>query len=357
MTSRERVLRTLRREGQPDRLPFEISWGAFVPSLMAVYRKRTGATVGPDEHLDFDTRSIDLNPTRRKTDFRSYFRGGVPSNVNFDEWGAGSTPGTFEHFAEYNHHPLVACETVREIENYAWPDVTEEYRYEGLDAKTVEFQRRGYAVTGELYQTIFERAWLLRGIEPMMMDFVANPEIAHAICEQIAQRRIQQARRYARMGVDILRLGDDVCMQTGAMFSLETYRTFLKERTRAIVRAAKEIKPDLLVFMHCDGKIDRLIPEYLDIGIDILNPVQPECNDLAAIQKRHGSRLSFWGGVGTQTTMPFGTPKEVAACVRQLKEILGPNGGLLVAPTHILEPEVPWENIEAFVAAAKSTRY
>jgi len=246
---------------------------------------------------------------------------------------------------------------VREVEAYAWPDVTEAYRYEGLDAKTADFQRRGYAVTGELYQTIFERAWLLRGIEQMMMDFVAEPAMAHAICEQITQRRILQARRYARMGVDILRLGDDVCMQTGAMFGVETYRTFLKERTRAIVRAAKEIKPDLLVFMHCDGRVDRLIPEYLDIGIDILNPVQPECNDLEAIRRRYGGRLSFWGGVGTQSTMPFGTPRDVENCVRRLQEVLGPDGGLLVAPTHILEPEVPWANIEAFVAAAKAARY
>ena len=107
--------------------------------------------------------------------------------------------------------------------------------------------------------------------------------------------------------------------------------------------------------MHSDGEVSSFIPEYLEIGVDILNPVQPECNDLAAIGRQYGDRLSFWGGIGTQSTMPFGTPEDVRRKVREVQAALGARGGLLLAPTHILEPEVPWENVEAFVAAAKST--
>ena len=97
------------------------------------------------------------------------------------------------------------------------------------------------------------------------------------------------------------------------MMSVAAYRTFLKEPTRAIIRAAKEVNPDLLVFMHCDGRVGDMIEEYIDIGVDILNPVQPECNDFAEIVRKSAGRLAFWGGIGTQSTMPFGSPADVAA--------------------------------------------
>ncbi len=357
MNSLERVLAALGRKGKPDRLPFEISWGAFTPSLMEVYRRETGADVDPDEYFDFDTRSVDLNPTRRPADFARFFAEPLPSNVSFDEWGCGSVPGSIEHFVEYKFHPLQSASIPDDVRSFAWPDVTAEYRYDGLTERVAEYHRRGYAVTGELYQTIFERAWLMRGMEQLLIDFLASPEIGHAICQCIADLRIEQARRLTALGVDVLRLVDDVCTQKGLLMSLAAYRTFLKEPTRAIIRAAKEINPDLLVFMHCDGRVGDMIEEYVDIGVDILNPVQPECNDFAEIARRSAGRLAFWGGIGTQSTMPFGSPADVAAAVARAKQTLGPDGGLLVAPTHILEPEVPWENVLAFVEAAKHSWY
>jgi uroporphyrinogen decarboxylase len=357
MNSCRRVLAALNRKEKPDRIPFEISWGAFTPSLMEVYRRETGATIAPDEYFDFDTRSVDLNPPGKRADFRHYFVEPVPSNATFDEWGCGCVPGSMEHFVEFKFHPLESIASADDVQAFPWPDVTADNRYEGLAERIDEYHRRGYAVTGELYQTIFERAWLMRGMEPLLMDFLAEPEIGHAICRCIADLRVEQARRLAALGVDVLRLGDDVCTQKGLMMSLGTYRTFLKEPTRAIIRAAKEINPDVLVFMHCDGRVKDMIEEYVDIGIDILNPLQPECNDLEEMAHRSGGRLSFWGSIGTQSTMPFGTPAHVASAVARAKHVLGREGGLLVAPTHILEPEVPWDNVLAFVEAARNSFY
>lgn len=347
----------MRRTTLPDRCPFEISWGAFTPGLMKVYRERTGSGLEPCEYFDFDTRSVNLAPTRKQTDFRRFYPDPIPEDVAFDEWGVGTVPGPVEHFVEFKYHPLAACKTPGQVLEFDWPDVDAGYRLEPLGAKVAEYQGRGYAVTGELYQTIFEMAWLLRGMENLLVDFHAEPAIAHAICEKLTELRIEQAVRYAELGVDILRLGDDVGTQTGPMIGLRTYRTFLEERTRRIIAAAKRVKPDLLVFMHCDGRVAEFIPEYLEIGVEILNPVQPECNDLAAIGRQYGDRLAFWGGIGTQSTMPFGTPGDLDQEVREVRAALGSRGGLLLAPTHILEPEVPWENVEAFVAAAKSARY
>ncbi len=164
MTSRERVLTAMRRDGPVDRFPFEISWGAFTPGLMDVYRRATGSPLPPDEYFDFDTRSVDLNPTRRH---RAVVGAGCePESAGtiFDEWGVGMVPGPTEHFVEFRYHPLAACETPRQVDDYDWPDVTEDYRYAGLAETVAHHQARGYAVTGELYQTIFEMAWLLRGL-------------------------------------------------------------------------------------------------------------------------------------------------------------------------------------------------
>jgi len=316
------MLAAMRRTTLPDRCPFEISWGAFTPGLMKVYRDRTGSGLEPCEHFDFDTRSVNLAPTRKQTDFRRSYPDPIPDNVVIDEWGVGMVPGPVEHFVEFKYHPLAGCEMPEQVLDFDWPDVDAHYRFEPLAAKVADYQARGYAVTGELYQTIFEMAWLLRGMENLLMDFHTNPAIAHVICEKLTELRVRQAVRYAELGVDILRLGDDVGTQTGPMIGLDTYRTFLKERTRRIIAAAKRVKPDLLVFMHCDGQVSSFIPEYLEIGVDILNPVQPECNDLAAIGRQYGDRLSFWGGIGTPSVMPFGTPGDIRQKVREVQAAL-----------------------------------
>jgi uroporphyrinogen decarboxylase len=194
-------------------------------------------------------------------------------------------------------------------------------------------------------------------MENLLTDFYFNEDIAQAICEKMTELRVRQAIKFAETGIDILRLGDDVATQKGPMMSLDLYRKFLKERTRRIITAAKQVKKNMLIFMHSDGDVGEFIPEYIDIGVDILNPVQPECNDLEAIGRRYGDRISFWGGIGTQTTMPFGTPQTVQEAVRKVQMQLGSRGGLLIAPSHILEPEVPWENVVAFVEGAREAWY
>lgn len=357
MNSRERVLIAMRRQGKPDRTPMEISFGAFTPELMDRYKQETGSNLEPFEFFDFDTRPVFLNPTRKKTDFQKYFSSKLPDNIVMEEWGFGGIPGSLKHFLEYKYHPLANCITPEEVFSFDWPDIDADYRYEGLDEQIKNYKERGYAVMGEMYQTIYETTWLLRGMERTMMDFYENPEIIHAICDNMMERRIRQAQKFTSLGVDILRLGDDITCQTGLIMSLDCYREFFKERTRKIIQAAKKINPEVLVFMHSDGKIDKLVPELIDIGVDILNPVQPECNDLQKVVSDFGDKISFWGGIGTQSVMPFGTPQEVETKVKETWKILGKNGNLLLAPTHILEPEVPWENVTAFMKTAKNCFY
>ncbi len=354
MNARDRVIQALSRKGTPDRVPFEISWGAFTPLLMKTYRARTGSDLPPEEYFDFDTRFVLPGPTRLKTDFARYFEK-VDANVSFDEWGVGSVPTLYE-MPDYRYHPLEKMGHVDQVNAYAWPDLGEAYRYAGVGDQVKAYQQRGYAVCGEMYQTIFEIAWLMRGMQTFMTDFYLEPAIAHAICERITEIRVQQAGHFARAGVDVIRLGDDIVTQQGRMMSAETYREFLLPRVKRIVAAAKAVNPGVIIFMHCCGRVEEVIDELVEAGVEVLNPVQPECNDLGLIKQKYGDRLSFWGGIGVQSVMPHGTPAEVRKSVRDTSDLLGKGGGLLLAPAHILDPTVPWENVEAFVEAARQGR-
>lgn len=353
MNSRERVQTALKRTGKPDKTPFEISWGAFTPMLMKIYRMKTGSVLPPEEYFNFDTRFVSPSPTRLKTDFTKFFKDqSLPENVSFDEWGIGSVPTLYE-IPDFKYHPLEQISAVEEIENYPWPDLTEDYRYIEMRGKTKVYQDRGYAVCGELYQTIFETAWLMRNMQPFLLDMILDEDIAHAICENITQIRIKQARLFAKAGVDIIRLGDDIVSQQGLMMSPETYNKFFKQRIRRIILAAKEVNPDVIIFMHCCGKVEEVIDDFIEAGVDVLNPIQPECNDLNWIYKKYNNKLSFWGGIGVQSVMFNGTPAEVTSKVIEINRLFAKDGGFLIAPAHILDPSIPWDNVIAFIEAAE----
>jgi len=201
--------------------------------------------------------------------------------------------------------------------------------------------------------TIFEVAWYMRSMELLLMDFVDNPEFADTLLDRITAKREAQAALYTELGVDLICLGDDVGTQQGMLMSLPMWRRWLKPRLARVIAAAKRVRPDVLINYHSDGNMGAVIPELIEIGVDILNPVQPECLDPIELKRSYGERLSFWGTIGIQHTLPFGTPQEVREEVRTRIETVGAGGGLLIGPTHIVEPEVPLENIVAMVEAVK----
>ena len=134
------------------------------------------------------------------------------------------------------------------------------------------------------------------------------------------------------------------------------YGTWLKPRLKRIIDEVKKVNPDILIFYHSCGLIEPLIPQLIEAGIDVLNPIQCECMDFEEIYKKYGSQVSFHGTIGTQTVMPHGTPEEVKQAVWENLDVAGEKGGLFVAPTHMVEPEVPLENILAYVEACRTYR-
>jgi uroporphyrinogen decarboxylase len=353
MDSRQRVLIAMRRK-PPDRVPFDFSLG-FAPAILDEFRQRTGQS-DPNAYFGGDCRAVSIGPTRLRADFSGYFDD-LPPRAHVDEWGVGHLP---TESAERGHshlegflYPMLRLQTRQDALDYPLPDIEEGYRYERLPAQIADFQARGFPVSGFMHCTLFEVAWYMRSMERLLMDFADHAAFAETLLDRILAKRIVQARRYAELGVDILQLGDDVASQRGMLMRVSMWRRWLKPRLAQVIAAARAVRPDILIFYHSDGNVTEIVGDLIEIGVDILNPVQSECMDAAALKRQYGDRLSFWGTIGTQTTLPFGTPEEVRREVKERIATVGVGGGLLLAPTHMIEPDVPWENIVAFVEAAK----
>lgn len=345
MNKRENLLRAVTRQ-DPEYVPYGFT---FCPSLESEFKKRTGLTDYMD-HFDMPYRYLDILPSKRLNDYSKYFEN-LPEGTFIDEWGVAHLPGSVEHFAKM-YHPMERFSSPEEVWNFPLPDVLDDYRWEGFEKKVKYVKDMGLAAIYFAIQ-IFEPAWYLRGMENMLADMLADEDMAKACLDRMTDIKSKMCAKLAQAGIDIIVYGDDVGTQKGMMMSPEQWRKWLKPTMKTAIQAAKDVNPGLIAFYHSDGVIYDIIPELIEIGVDVLNPIQPECMDPILIKKLYGDKLSFWGTIGTQTTMPFGTPEEVERQIRLMMETVGAGGGLVIAPTHMLEPEVPWENIESFVSAVK----
>ena len=345
MTERENLLKALRRD-HPDHVPHGFS---LCESLEKQFIEKTGCS-DYMEYFHMPYRYLDILPTKYPMDYRPYFKN-IPEGMTIDEWGIGYLKGSFEHFWKFIH-PMEHFTSAKEILDFPVPDVLADYRWEGLAEKVEETKNNGLAAVYFAIQ-VFEPAWYLRGMENLLADMIEEEEMAAACLDRMTDIKAAMCAKLAAAGMDIIVYGDDVGTQRGMMMNPELWRKWLKPTMAKVIKAAKDIKPDLIAYYHSDGVIDDIIPDLIEIGVDVLNPVQPECMDPVRIKELYGDKLSFWGTIGTQTTMPFGKPEDVADKVREMVETVGKGGGLVLAPTHLLEPEVPWENIRAFVDSVK----
>lgn len=358
MTSRERVLQALAHQ-PTDRVPrllYEEAIG-YTPPIERLLRERC-APKSPRDYFGMDLTRVMFNPTTlRPSRFAAWLGADAHaalSSGEVDEWGVWWRKGDFHHFAQLQPS-LRGLQEFERLREYPWPDLEQPYRWQGVRERVEALHVQGLAVAGYA-GSVFERSWYLRGMEDLMMDMLAAPALAHWLFERTAALQQHAAEQFARAGVDIVITGDDVAGQKGMLMKLEMWREFLKPRLAATVRAVKRARSDTFVFYHSDGNVEPVIPDLIEIGIDILNPVQPECMDPAALKRKFGDRLSFWGTVSVQGTMPFGTPEQVRAEVRARIREVARGGGLILAPAHVLGPETPWENIVAFFEAADTVR-
>lgn len=349
MTPRENLLALLRRENYEWQPP-EFN---LCPSLIEEYKNRTGSSLDYMDYFQMAWRYIEGPIIKNNDEIYLGYYSDIKPGTTLDEWGVAYEPGSAaaKHM-RYMRCPLKGVDSLEEIKNYPFPDF-KTADMSGIKSSVDEIHRRGLAAVAMEQCTIWERAWYIRGMEDLMMDMMSDDPIAEYILDTVTEQSVFIAEAYTRAGADILSLGDDIGMQRTPMMSEELYCKWLKPRLRRVIDAARAINPDILVEYHSCGCATMFIPHLIDAGIDILNPIQPESMDFREIYKEYGGKLSFHGTIGTQTTMPFGTPEEVKAKVREHLEIAKEYGGLYVSPTHLLEPEVPWENIEAYAEACR----
>ncbi len=365
MTHRERVQAALAHE-TPDRCPLQIS---FTPEFADRLREalavrgteaHTAPVVGGERgvkahnpHGGGNTYALEraLDEDLLLTSVcwaNSYYS--APGDYT-DEWGVGWRSVEYRtrfgpgRYTEIAVHPLADDGAVA---GYRAPDPQRDALYADAAAVLRDY-RDDYWIVGAVPTTIFETAWALRGFDQLLMDFLVDPDLAHAILDIPFRYHTAAAERLARLGVDMIWLGDDVGTQRGMLLDPAQWRTFLKPRLAAIIAGITAENPACKVAYHSDGDVMAIVPELIEIGVDVLNPVQPACMDPAEVKRRFGQQLCFWGGIDEQHTLPFGTPQDVAAEARARIATLGRGGGYILAPTHHVQLDTPLENLFALV--------
>jgi uroporphyrinogen decarboxylase len=359
MKPRERVEKALNHE-EPDRCPMQVS---FTPEFavrlrqdMALRGRRVHNPHGGGNTYELE-RALGEDMLLTSVGWaNSYYMADEPY---VDEWGVGwnihpyQTPFGIGHYTELATHPLADAQA---IDRYQPPDAGRSELYEDA-ARVIRDFGDEYWIVGVTVTTIFEAAWALRGLEQMLIDMVRDPGLVEQVLEFPFQYHLTAAKRLVEMGVDMVWLGDDFGTQQGMLISPNLWRKYFKGRMAEFIQTLKSINPRIKVAYHSDGDIRRIIPELIEIGLDVLNPVQPACMDPAELKGQYGDQLCFWGTLDEQQTLPFGSPEDVRAEVLERLRTVGAGGGLILAPTHHVQLDTPLENFRAMVDTIQNTPY
>ena len=334
--------------GTPDRVPcalnfFHVNLDGFAPP-------------GYDWEALIDVQFVHFPPSPEEEAFRAAARP-FPYDTRL---------GSFEQMATYAHwsyrpetptvrNPLATAQTLADLQAFPFPDVSAPYHVDGLRDQVKTLHDRGLAAGGNLPHLggeLFEAAWRLRGLENFLLDLLERADWADFLLDRLADFACRNAETLARAGVDLLSLDDDVGAPVTMMIGPETWRRFFKARMGAIIEGARAIKPDLRIIFHSDGAYAPIIPDLIDIGVNGINPLQADHMDAEKIRDRYGPRLAFWGTIGNQRTFSYGSPDAIRREVKLRVDTLG-RAGLILSPAYDLgEPDIPWENVAAFLEAA-----
>ena len=376
MTSRERVLAALNHE-EGDRVPIDL--GGFQSGIhLRAYRELLDhlrrveeiqvldpvqqLAVPSDEILKrfhVDIRYVTAGaPAGFDGRVRQHRRGGQLWHDLEDEFGViWSMPDDQRLYMDISHHPL-ANATLRDLEAYPFPKGDDPSRFTGLRERAPALsQNRSFALSSGICGVTYEICWYMRGLERWFLDMVENPAFCEALLDRTSRFWVDWMEGFlGEVGglLDVIMIGDDLAGQDGPLFSPSFYRSVVKPRQRAVIDAIRR-RTGARIWYHTCGSCLDLIPDLLDNGIDILNPVQigARSMDPAVLKKRFGKRLVFWGGgIDSQHILPFATPEQVRAETRRNIKTLKPGGGYVFANVHNIQAGTPPENVVALYEEA-----
>ena len=372
MNSKERLLTTLEHK-EPDRVPLDL--GGWVTTISVKTYQRLLSylkidrdaqvfdwlrqNVSPEEdvlqRLGVDTRYVHLG----KPHFWNFKPNSTPDGMWVrDEWGCGFLMPESSLYYNLMDSPLRNA-TIDDLDNYSWPDPNDKGFLDGVEAQAKALAEDGqFGVVGNFaWESWFERAWKLRGMDTFFMDMVINKEFVHALLDKtlsIHMTLLDNVLEVCGKHLDVIIQGGDLGGQKNTLMSLNAYREYIKPRQEKSIRLIKE-KTKAKVFWHSCGAISNLIDDFIEVGIDILNPVQVSSTgmDILELKKKYGENIVFWGGIDSQNILPYGSTQDVEAAVKGTFKSAGANGGLVMCAVHNIQADVPEENVLALYDAAR----
>ncbi len=355
MRPRERVLTALEHR-EPDRVPLDGWFGfAWMDSLKKHFDVVDDVSV--NKKLGIDFRYVTMRGSEEYRERSDQLKIGnmewfdvipLSGGLYHDEFGVKYRVGATGDFYHIVEHPMQYLES---IDEYEFPDINAPGRFEEAD-KSVKIYGDEFATNGIISSVLFTYAWFLRGYRTFIRDLYGNPGFVNKLLDKLLAFRIEQVKRLVELGIDIIGFADDIGVQKGMMINPTIWRNFFKPRMEKLIREAKK-RGQVYVFYHSDGNIESVIPDLIEIGVDILNPIQPECMNPAEIKIRYGKKLTLHGTISLQETLPFGTVDDVRREVIERIKTCGYGGGFVLAPANMITPDISMKNILAVYETAQ----
>ncbi len=357
MNSRERFITTI-NGGEPDRPPV---FANFTPQVAEKMSKYLGLSYEEPVDALLSTR---ISHTKLLLHLGNDAVGTAsiapadsatvtnPDGTLVNEYGMIFKPkGLYNEFYKY---PLESAETVEDIENYHFPDPFAEGRYADAENKIATYSN-DYGVIGDLETAIFETSWYLTGLEKFFMDMMIQPPYFYKLMDKVMDIHLEMGKELIRRGIDMLWAGDDFGGQDGMLIEPDQWRQVFKPRMKYMFEEFRKVNTDIKIAWHTCGSVVPIIPDLIEIGLDILNPLQPLAKDMTPelLKSEFGKDLIFFGGICVQDLMPNGSPQQIKDEVKRRADIFGKDGGYILAPAHNIQDDTPIENIMAFFEAVQ----
>ena len=341
MNSKERVLMAIEHR-EPDRVPVNAT---FTPEIRALLKQRFGECEDIGERL-----GNDLIITACGRGFEtSYYRDGDEYMCEYGiTWQR--VPYSGGAYTEMVGYPLSGDKSA--LAGWNCPDPFEPSQYDDLRRRIELFGAEKWMVGG-VACTLFETAWALRGLDQLLVDMLEDEDYVNELLEKVMIHPLHAGIEGAKLGLDMLWMGDDVAMQTGMLMSRSLFEKYLKPRFAAMIQAYREAKPEIKIAYHSCGNAMAILGDLIEIGVDVYHSIQPLAIDPIEVKRRYGDNLALWGGFDIQQIMPRGTLPQIRAEVKRLIDGCAGDGGFILSPAHHIQPDTPIENLLAFYEAAK----
>ena len=333
MTNRERVLAALDHR-QPDRTPYNIHF------TQKAHAKMVEFYADPDFARKLGN-CLTILGTAPKDGWKE-----IAPDIWADQFGVQWNRSVDKDIG-------VVCNRLVNPDNVAefpLPDPDDQSRYAYYDS-AIAANPDGFFVA-DIGFSLFERAWTLTGMENLLMAMVEDKPFAHRLLDRILEFNLKVIEHACSHRIDAMLFGDDWWQQRGLIMGPKLWREFIKPRIREMYKLTKS--KGKRVFIHSCGKVDELFPDLIECGLDVFNPFQPEVIDVFEAKSRYGASLSFYGGISTQRTLPYGTVKQVEEEVKRLLAVVGKNGGYIAAPAHSIPADAKPENIAAMIEVLRN---